>query len=72
VTDTDDDLQATSESVVADTEKLRRIEERKQALPEGDPALIELSEEAESIARGIVPKTVAQRELASESVREAE
>ena len=67
-TDTGDDLRATSEDVVADTERLRRIEERKQSLPSDDPELIELSAEAERIARGLVPKTVAQKELATELV----
>jgi hypothetical protein len=70
VTDTGDDLRATSEDVVADAERLRRIEERKQALPSDDPELLELSDEAERIARGLVPKTVAQKELATESVAE--
>ena len=46
----------------------RQIEERKQALSADDPELIELSAEAERIARGLVPKTVAQSELAAESV----
>jgi len=71
VTDAGDDLRATSEDVAADAERLRRIEERKQALPSDDPELIELSAEAERIARGLVPKTVAQAELAAESVAEA-
>jgi hypothetical protein len=70
VTEAGDDLRATSEDVVADAERLRRIEERKQALPADDPELIELSAEAERIARGLVPKTVVQRELATESVAE--
>jgi hypothetical protein len=68
VTDAGDDLRATSEDVAADAERLRQIEERKQALPADDPELIELSVEAERIARGLVPKTVAQKELAAESV----
>jgi hypothetical protein len=68
VTDAGDDLRATSEDVAADAERLRQIEERKQALPGDDPELIELSVEAERIARGLVPKTVAQKELAAESV----
>jgi len=71
VTDAGDDLRATSEDVAADAERLRRIEERKQALPSDDPELIALSAEAERIARGLVPKTVAQAELAAESVAEA-
>ena len=71
MTDAGDDLRATSEDVAADAERLRRIEERKQALPSDDPELIALSAEAERIARGLVPKTVAQAELAAESVAEA-
>jgi len=70
VTEAGDDLRATSEDVAADAERLRLIEERKQTLPADDPELIELSEEAERIARRLVPKTVAQRELAAESVAE--
>ena len=70
MTETGDDLRATSEDVVADAERLRFIEERKQSLPPDDPELIPLSEEAERIARGLVPKTVAQKELATESVAE--
>jgi hypothetical protein len=68
VTDAGDDLRATSEDVAADAERLRQIEERKQALPGDDPELIELSAEAERIARGLVPKTVAQTQLVTESV----
>ena len=71
VTDTGDDLRATSEDVAADAERLRQIEERKLSLPADDPEVIRLSEEAERIARGLVPKTVAQKELASESVTDA-
>jgi hypothetical protein len=70
VTDAGDDLRATSEDVAADAERLRLIEERKQALSSDDPELIELSAEAERIARGLVPKTVAQKELAAESVND--
>ncbi len=70
MTDAGDDLRATSEDVAADAERLRQIEERKQALPPDDPELIELSAEAERIARGLVPKTVAQKELATETVTE--
>ena len=71
MTDAGDDLRATSEDVAADAERLRQIEERKQALSADDPELLELAEEAERIARGLVPKTVAQAELAAESVGEA-
>jgi hypothetical protein len=66
LTETGDDLRSTSESIVADAEQLRSIEERKQALPEGHPELTTLSAEAERIARDLVPKTVVERELADE------
>ena len=68
MTDAGDDLRSTSEDVVADAVRLRQIEERKQALAPDDPELLELSAEAERIARGLVPKTVAQSELAAETV----
>ena len=67
MTETGDDLRATSEAIVADADRLREIEERKQELPEGHPDLPGLSAEAEKVARGIVPKTVAERELADEA-----
>jgi hypothetical protein len=67
LTDTGDDLRATSEAIVADADRLRDIEERKQELPEGHPDLPGLSAEAEKVARGLVPKTVAERELANEA-----
>src|SRR3954452_21969041 len=66
ITDRGDDLKATSEAIVADAERLRAIEARKETLPEGDPELVMLSEEAEAIARRLVPKTVAERELTTE------
>jgi hypothetical protein len=70
LTDTGNDLRATSEAIVADAERLRAIEERKQELPEGHPELTALSAEAERVARGIVPKTVAERELADEGAEQ--
>jgi hypothetical protein len=70
LTDTGDDLRATSDAIVADVDRLRAIEERKQELPEGHPELAELSAEAEALARGLVPKTVAERELATEATPE--
>ena len=68
MTDAGDDLRATSEDVAADAERLRVIEERKQSLAADDPQLIELSAEAERSARGLDPNTVAQAELAAETV----
>ena len=70
MTETGDDLRATSDAIVADADRLREIEERKQGLPEGDPEIAELSAEAERVARAIVPKAVAERELAVEEAEQ--
>ena len=71
MTDTADDLRSTSESIAADAERLRRIEEQKQSLPDGHPALVDLSADAERLAREILPKAVAERELANEAALDA-
>ena len=71
MTNRGDDLKATSEAIVADADRLRRIEERKRTLADGDPQLVTLSEEAEAIARRLVPKTVAERQLTVEVAEEA-
>ena len=72
VTDAGDDLRATSEDVAADAKRLQAIEERKQVLAADDPELLQLSAEAEQIARRLVPKTVAQAELAAVSVTDTD
>jgi hypothetical protein len=63
----DDDLHATTESIAADAERLVAIEEEKRALEPGDPRMIELSTESERLARGLVPKTGAETQLAKEA-----
>ena len=70
MTDTGDDLKATSESIAADAERLRTIEERKQTLPADHPDVLDLSHQAEQLARKILPKVVAERELAVEAANE--
>ena len=71
MTDIGDDLQATSEAIAADAARLHRIEERKQSLSPDDPEVATLAAEAERLARELVPKTVAERELADEAAAEA-
>ena len=58
------DLRATAEDISADAAKLTRIEDEKAGLDADDPRMAELSAESEQLARRIVPKTVAERELA--------
>jgi hypothetical protein len=62
-----DDLKATEDDLVADAARLKAVEIEKQGLEPADPRMTELSAEAETIARQMVPKTVAERELVSEA-----
>ncbi len=67
MSEAEDDLRATADSIASDAERLAAIEEEKLTLPISDPRILELSAAAESIARNLVPKTVAERSLAAEA-----
>ncbi|HEY8635844.1 MAG TPA: hypothetical protein VIL81_01155 [Candidatus Limnocylindrales bacterium] len=58
------DLRATAEDIAADAARLTGIEEEKAGMAPDDPRLVALSAESERLARRIVPKTAAERELA--------
>lgn len=64
--DLERDLRATAQSIEADADRLAAIEDEKKTLGVADPRLLELSREAESISKGLVPKTVAERALVVE------
>jgi hypothetical protein len=68
VSDLENDLRATAEDIAADAARLTAIEDEKTRLGSDDPRLVELSAEGEAIARRLVPKTVAERELADEAL----
>jgi hypothetical protein len=63
------DLRATAEDIAADAARLTAIEEEKAGLEVDDPRLVELSTESERLARRIVPKTAAERELADSAAQ---
>lgn len=63
MSDLEGELRATSEDIAADAARLKEIEEEKSRLPAADPRVQALSEEGEAIARQLVPKTVAEREI---------
>ena len=67
MSDLEGDFRATTEDIAADAERLKEIEERKSRLDPADPQAQALSEESERIARRLVPKTVAEREIADEA-----
>jgi hypothetical protein len=63
MSDLEGDFRATTEDIAADAARLKEIEEKKSRLDPADPQAQALSEESEGIARRLVPKTVAEREL---------
>jgi hypothetical protein len=60
------DLRATAEDIAADAAELKAVEEEKATLDAEDPRVQELSAEGERLARQLVPKTVAEREITDE------
>jgi hypothetical protein len=67
VSNTADDIRATAEDVAADAHRIEEIERAKGRLAVDDPRMAALSAESERIARRMVPKTVAERELVDEA-----
>jgi hypothetical protein len=63
VPDLEGDLRATAEDIAAEATRLKEIEETKADLDPADPLTQELSHESERIARRMVPKTLAEREI---------
>jgi hypothetical protein len=71
VSELESDMRATVESIAADASRLTGIEEEKADLDADDPRLVELSVESDKLARRIVPKTAAERELAEQLVEKS-
>jgi hypothetical protein len=61
------DIQATAQDIAADSEVLQGIETEKASLDARDPRVLELSEQAKTLARDIAAKTVAEHELVVEA-----
>ena len=64
--DLENDLRATAEDIAADAARLARIEQEKSGLDGDDPRMAELSAKSEELARRIVPKAAAEREIADQ------
>jgi hypothetical protein len=67
VSSTADDIRATAQDLAADAHRIEEIELAKGHLDVDDPRMTDLSAESERIARRMVPKTVAERELVDEA-----
>jgi hypothetical protein len=61
------DIQATAEDIVADADTLQAIETEKADIDPTDPRALDLATQAERLARDIVSKTVAERDLVVEA-----
>lgn len=64
--DREDQLRATTEDIIADSDELRTLEETKAALDPDDPRQDALAARAQEIARELIPKTAAQREIVAD------
>jgi hypothetical protein len=62
----DDDLRTTAEDIAAKADRLRRIEEQKLQLPDGDPAQLALSEEAAQLTEELAAGARVQLDIAQE------
>lgn len=67
MSDLEDDLRATADSIAADAERLAAIEEEKEGLDADDPRMVELSAESKRLAARLMPKTSAELELATKA-----
>ena len=63
------DIQATAEDIVADAESLQAVEAEKLTLGPSHPRSAGLAARAEGLARRILGKTVAERELVGEATQ---
>jgi hypothetical protein len=61
-----DDLRATAEDLIADADRLKRIEERKLELEATDPEVDRLSQAGEQVAEEMRAKARLQRQMASD------
>jgi hypothetical protein len=61
------DIRATAVDIAADSAEIQAIEEEKTELLPGEPRQLELSKRSERLARILVTKTIAERELVEEA-----
>ena len=64
MSEADDDLRATAESIAQDAGRLKEIEEAKLALDPADPRVLALAEEAARIGEEVAIKTSLEKDLA--------
>jgi hypothetical protein len=63
----EEDLRTTSDAILADTDKLTAMEERKRVLGPEDEERVSLSAEIAGLGQRLAKATEAEREIASEA-----
>jgi hypothetical protein len=63
----EEDLRTTSDAILADTDKLKGLEERKRALGPEDEERVSLSAEIAGLGQRVAKATEAEKEIASEA-----
>lgn len=66
MSDPQQDLRATADSIRRDAEQVATLEEQKTALDPADPSVVPISEKVERLAAGLQDKAIAERELVEE------
>lgn len=66
MSDPQQDLRATADSIRRDAEQVATLEEQKTVLDPADPRVVHISAKVERLAAGLQDKAVAERELAEE------
>jgi hypothetical protein len=69
MSEVDDDLRSTAETMSEEAARLSRIEAEKAAMDPGDPRLLALAEESEDLVDGLAAMAAVEKELASEAAR---
>ena len=67
MSDVEDDLRSTADSIAADSERLKQVEQAKTELPGDDPALADLAAEATQLIDEMAAKATVQSSLVEEA-----
>ena len=70
MSDVEEDLRTTSDSILAETDRLRDLEEQKRNLPASDEERVSVSAEIAKIGRRVEQATAAESELAEQAAVE--
>ncbi len=67
MTELDDDLKATAQSIIADADRITEIEEEKLGLDAADGRVADLADEAETVAIRLLQQAGIERDLATQA-----